>query len=90
MTKTTIRFSDDERDALEAIAKRLQRSQNEIVREAFRNHPAVVEYFQQVKTQKNRESDHPVFLQRWSWQNNQFNLFELLAFSIRQHTTDRL
>lgn len=51
MTKTTIRFSEDERAALAAIAKKLQRSQNEIVREAFRNHPAAMEYFQQAKTQ---------------------------------------
>jgi predicted transcriptional regulator len=49
MQSTTARFSDDEYEALVAIAKQRERSQNDIIREALRSHPDIQAYLKAKK-----------------------------------------
>jgi predicted transcriptional regulator len=51
MQSTTTRFSDEEYEALVAIAEQQERSQNDIIREALRSHPDIQTYLKAKKTQ---------------------------------------
>lgn len=44
MQSTTARFSDEEYEALVAIAEQKERKQNDIIREALRSHPDIQAY----------------------------------------------
>jgi len=49
MQSTTIRLSDEEYEALVAITDQQERSQNDFIREALRNHPDIQAYLQAKK-----------------------------------------
>jgi predicted transcriptional regulator len=49
MQSTTARFSDEEYEALVAIAEQQERSQNDIIREALRSHPDIQAYLKAKK-----------------------------------------
>ncbi|XGW00881.1 MAG: ribbon-helix-helix protein, CopG family (plasmid) [Leptolyngbya sp. BL-A-14] len=52
MQTTTIRLSDEEYEALVAASKQTERSRNEILREAVRNHPEIQDYLKNKKAKQ--------------------------------------
>lgn len=55
MRTNTVRLSDDEYEAWVAVAQQTERSQNDILREALRNHPDIETY---LKTKKARQAQN--------------------------------